>query len=196
LVELLVTTAMLALLAAAGFAALSTGTRAAGKADRYGAMIGHGQAALHAMARDLRAAVKHGEFCMTALDAQYDGLDSDTIDFVVARPPKLYPDEDGVTGRCEVGYYIENKRDTEAQWLVRREDGTIDEDPLEGGAISLAGPFVKELDLEFYDGVFWQPGWAYEDEFPKAVRIRIVVVDEDEIERPRTFSTTVPIMAQ
>ncbi|MBN2308077.1 MAG: prepilin-type N-terminal cleavage/methylation domain-containing protein, partial [Candidatus Hydrogenedentes bacterium] len=44
LVELLVATTMLSLLAAAGYAALTAGTRAAAKAKRYNAMVAHGQA--------------------------------------------------------------------------------------------------------------------------------------------------------
>ncbi len=196
LIELLVATAMLALLAAAGFAALTAGTRSAAKAKRYGAMIARGQAALHSMAADIRAAVEHGDRPLTSLDAQYDGMDSDTIDVIVAGQPRLPQEEPGACGRCEVGYYIENDPDTDVKWLVRREDSSLDDDPLEGGAVSLAGPFVAELDLEFYDGLFWQSGWDDDEEFPKVVSIRIIVVDEDEIERPMLFSTTVPIMAQ
>jgi type II secretion system protein J len=196
LVELLVTTSMLALLATAGFAALTTGTRSAAKAKRYGAMIAHGQAALQAMASDIRAAVKHGDFRLIALDAQYEGLDADTIDFIAADRVKLGRGQPDVSGRCEVGYYIENDPDTEVEWLLRREDGTLDDDPLEGGAVSLAGPFVAELNLQFYDGLFWESGWDDEKSFPDAVWIQIVVVDEDEIENPLVLCTTVPIMAR
>ena len=195
LVELLVATAMMGLLAAAGYAALAAGTSSAAKTKRYGAMIAHGQAALEMMAADIRSAVAHDDMTLVALDAQYGGMDTDTIDFVAAKAPTLAAEDSEATGRCEVGYYIENDEDTEAEWLVRREDGSIDDDLLEGGAISLAGPYVVGLNIEFYDGVFWESGWDYED-FPEAVAIQIVVVDEDGIENPIRFSTTVPIMAR
>ena len=196
LVELLVATGMLALLAAAGFAALSTGHRSAAKAKGYGAMIAHGQAALQTMAGDIRAAVAQGDTRLMALDAQYGGLDADTVDFIAVGFPRLERYEPEARGRCEVGYSIENDPDTEVQWLMRREDGTLDDDPLEGGAVSLAGPYVAELNLYFYDGLYWQSGWDDQEEFPDLVNIHIVVVDEHEIQRPMSFCTTVPILAE
>jgi len=159
-------------------------------------MITHGQAALQAMATDIRAAVEHGNTQMTSLDAEFEGLTADTLDFVAADRVRLAKGEPGVSGRCEIGYYVENDSKTDAQWLLRREDGSLDDDPLEGGAVSLAGPQVSELNLEFYDGLYWESGWQEKPGFPKAVRIQIVVVDEDEIENPMVFNTTVPIMAQ
>ena len=95
-----------------------------------------------------------------------------------------------------MGYYIENDPDTEVRWLLRREDATPDDDLLGGGAVALAGPYVAAMDFEFYDGLFWQAGWENPQQFPKAVRIGILVVDENETENPIVFSTTVPIMGQ
>ncbi|MBN2309843.1 MAG: hypothetical protein JXR94_12780, partial [Candidatus Hydrogenedentes bacterium] len=141
------------------------------------------------------AAVEHDGFRLMALDTEYGGLPADTIDFVVARPARLPQDEPGQTGRCEVGYYIENDPDTEVAWLLRREDSTLDDDPLEGGAVLLAGPYVASLNIQFYDGLEWQAGWS-EDEFPVAVNINILVVDENEFENPMAFGTTIPIMAR
>ena len=197
LVELLVATTMLAFLAAAGYAALATGTSSAAKAKGYGEMIAHGQAALQTMARDIRCAVEHEKYRLMSLDTEYNGLPADTLDFIAAVAPKLRIDEDEVaTGRSELGYYIDNDPDTPTQWLLRREDGSLDDDPLEGGAVTLAGPFVAGIDLEFYDGQYWEPGWDDQESFPKAIRIEIVVVDENERENPMLFGTTVPIMAQ
>jgi len=195
LVELLVTSGMLAMLASAGFAAFSAGTRSAIKSKRYTRMIAHGQAALRAITKDISSAVAHGDSPLTSLDAQFEGRDTDTIDFIVPRVKDILPEE-GAGTLCEVGYYIDNDPDTEAQWLTRREDYTLDDDPLEGGMLAPAGPFVSELNLEFYDGLFWYDGWTLEEEFPAAIRIRIVVLDEDEIEEPMFFSTTVSVMAQ
>ena len=195
LVELLVASSMLALLAAAGLAAFSAGTRSAAKAKRYGAMIAQGQAALRAMAADIRVVVTDDDLGLTVLDAQYEGRDTDTIDFIAARV-KPVKEELGAAGRCEVGYYIDNDPDTEARGLVRREDYTLDEDPLEGGTGFPVAEYVSELSLEFYDGLIWQSDWESELGFPRAIRIQIVVVDENEIEKPLLFSTTVPLMVQ
>jgi type II secretion system protein J len=195
LVEMLITASMLALIATAGFAVFSGGIRSAAKVKRYGEMLSNAQMALRAMSADIRAALAYGNFRLVSLDVQHEQRDCDTIDFIIIRPnpQRKEPDEGG---RAEVGYYIDNDPDTEAQWLLRREDRTLDDDPLEGGYLSLAGPFVSELNLEFYDGLAWQSGWDDRTKFPKAVRIQIVVQDEKEIEKPRVFSTTVPIMAQ
>lgn len=197
LVELLVATSLLTLLMGAGLAALTAGTRAASKAERYNKMVNRGQAALQAMSKDIRAAVEHDGTYLVSLDRQHEGMDADTIDFIAAIRPRMDQEDQIATGRCEVGYYIENDPETEYQWLLRREDGSIDEDPLEGGAVTLAGPYVAELNLQFYDGLFWQSGWDEEEKAqPVVVYIEIVVVDEDEIENSLTFSKSVPIMAR
>ena len=213
LMELLVTASMLALLTAAGGAMFSAGTRAAGKARRCGEMIAAGQAALQALARDIRAAVAHEHVQLTALDAYYEGRNADTIDFLMkGRPPGAGVTEGGLLSPApevrfpdgdlepttfrEVGYYVDNDPKTEARWLLRREDDSLDDDPLGGGMVTLAGPFVAELNLEFYDGLEWRAGWELERMLPRAVRIEIIVVDRDEIENPMLFSTTVPILSQ
>jgi len=194
LVELLVTSGMFAMIAAAGFAAFSVGTRSAVKSKRYARMIAHGQAAIQGLAGEIRTAAARGDFPLTALDAQFEGRDTDTIDFIMPRIKDIPDEEDAVT-LCEVGYYIDSDSDTEAQWLTRREDYTLDDEPLEGGNLAPAGPFVAELNLEFYDGLFWNDGWLLQEALPKAIRIRILVLDEDEIEEPMFFTTTVSIMA-
>lgn len=203
LIELLVATSLLTLLMGAGLAALTAGTRAAAKADRYNRMVSRGQAALQAMSADIRAAVVHDERYLVSLNREQDGKDLDTIDFITSIAPRMDPlyeeDEESrrMAGRCEVGYFIENDPDVEYRWLLRREDGGIDEEPLEGGALTMAGPYVTELNLQFYDGIFWQSGWSIEEEAqPVVVYIEIVVVDEDGIENPLRFSKSVPIMAR
>ena len=196
LVELLVATTMLVLLTAGGFAVLHAGMGAGSKAKHYNDMASRGQAALQSMASDIRVAVLSEQYCLISLDEQYGGRDADTIDFVAAKPPRLNQEDEVATGHCEVGYYIENDPDTEVQWLLRREDGSLDEDALEGGAVTLAGPYVGALNLEFYDGLYWQSGWDDEEELPVAVYVQITVEDEDERENPLVLSTTVPIMAR
>lgn len=196
LIEVLITLTLFAMLVTGGLAALSAGTRSAAKADHYNAMVARGQGALQLIAADLRAAVAEGDFYLISLDAENGGFSSDTIDFIAATPPRLDNEDPYHAGRCEVGYYIENDPDTEMQWLVRREDPSPDDDELEGGAISQAGPYVQGLNFLFYDGLLWQSGWIDEEGFPLAVEIEVIVVDEDEQEKPLTLRTSVPIMAR
>jgi len=192
LVELLVTTSMLSLLAAAGYVALAAGVQSSQKVRRVGAMAAHAQRALSVMAADIRTAVAHGDVRLTALDANYEGAAADTLDFIAPRAP-VFTDDPEAGGRCEIGYYIDNDPDTEARWLLRRRDDSLDDDPLEGGAVSLIGSCVSELDLSFFDGVEWAPGWEDQGQFPRAVRISIVVMDPDEAEKPLHFETTVSL---
>ncbi|MCP4644731.1 MAG: prepilin-type N-terminal cleavage/methylation domain-containing protein [bacterium] len=197
LVELLVATTMMAMIAGVGMAALSAGTRSAAKADAYGAMVSHGQAAIQQMTADIRAAVEYEEYRVMSLDNMHEGMPADTLDMIVAAKPRLdHETGEGAGARCEVGYYVENDEDTEAQWLIRREDATLDDDLLGGGAAALAGPYVAGLNLEFYDGLFWQDGWDDEEEPPEAVRIEVLVVDENGVANPTVFGTTVPFMVQ
>jgi prepilin-type N-terminal cleavage/methylation domain-containing protein len=193
LVELLVASSMMAVLAGAGYAALTAGTRSAGKVRRVGEMVMNGQMALAAMARDIREAAERGGTCLTALDASYEGLSADTIDFMV-------PNRDATAGHvgspCERGYYIDNDPDTEAQWLVRRTDVELDEDPLEGGSVELAGSHVAEMELCFYDGGTWVDGWSDSGTFPQVVRVGIVVVDAEDIEEPLYLETSVAVLGR
>ena len=195
LVELLVTSSMLALLGSAGYVVFAAGIRSAQKARRLNAMVAHAEQAVTAMAVDIRAAVEHDGVRMTSLDSLYEGRDVDTLDFIAART-RRGEREPGATARCEIGYYIDNDPDTEARGLLRREDGTLDDDPLEGGAASLAGPYVSELDLEFFDGLDWVSGWEDPERFPSAIHIDIIVVDQYEMEPPLHFETTVLVPAQ
>ena len=192
LVELMVTASMLALLGGAGSAALSAGIRASQKARHLGRMTANAQRALNVIATDLRAAVVHDETALTALDAQYEGLNSDTVDVIAPRSLYAAP-EPGSGARCEIGYYIDNDPDTDLAWLVRRVDNVLDDDEFAGGDLSMVAPFVAELDLAFWDGMDWLSDWQDEDSLPRAVRIGIVVVDPDDAETPLYFETSVSL---
>ena len=197
LAELLMATVLLTLLAAGGMAAFSAGTRAAAKMKRCDSMVAHAQAALESMTNDLHAATQRANnYCMMALDTQREGRDTDTIDFLVAGPPKSDFEDSVPAGYCEVGYSIGESPETGQPCLMRREDSTPDDDLLEGGTSLPVAPGVSELNIEFYDGIEWVSGWSTPKQFPKAVRIQIAVVDEDGSETPRKFSTTVALMQE
>ena len=195
LVEMLVATAMFALLVAAALSVFSAGTRSGAKTRRCKEMVAHGQMALDSMCAALRAAVTHDNAKITSLNAQYDGRDCDTMDFAIVRvnPDRKEPDEGG---RSEVGYYINNDPNVGTMGLVRREDRTPDDDLLEGGKATLIAPFVSQLNIEFFDGEQWVAGWANERGTPRAARIQIVVLDEAQLENPLFLTTTVSVMAQ
>jgi prepilin-type N-terminal cleavage/methylation domain-containing protein len=132
---------------------------------------------------------------ISSLDVQTGGRDCDTLDLVIARPNPDYasPDEGG---RASVGYYLNIDPSLGPVGLLRRENRSPGSDPLSGGQTALIAPFVSELNLEFYDGTDWLDGWTGDSGFPKAVRIKVVVLDEAGLENPLTLTTTVPVMAQ
>ena len=132
---------------------------------------------------------------ITSLDVQTEGRDCDTLDLVIARPNPDYasPDEGG---RASVGYYLNIDPGKGPVGLLRRENRSPGDDPLSGGRTALIAPFVSELNLEFYDGAAWVDGWSGDSGFPKAVRIKIVVLDEAGLENPLSLTTTVSVMSQ
>jgi type II secretion system protein J len=195
LVELLVACTILAILASAGALVFTGGVRTSVKVRRQGRMLSRGQAVLELLGRDLRGALLHQQSRLTALDATYEGRQADTVDLIVARHPGP-DDEEGAACRREVGYYIDNDPDTAGTGLVRRVDDTMDADALEGGTLTPAGTCVSELNLEFYDGVAWVDGWDDPSRFPTAIRITILVVDDELVEHPLQLITTVAVMAR
>ena len=132
---------------------------------------------------------------ITSLDVQSGDRDCDTLDLVIARPNPDYPSPDE-GGRASVGYYLNIDPSTGPVGLLRRENRSPGDDPLSGGQAALIAPFVSELNLEFYDGADWVDGWPGDSGFPKAVRIKIVVLDEAGLENPLSLTTTVSVMAQ
>ncbi|MFO8008151.1 MAG: prepilin-type N-terminal cleavage/methylation domain-containing protein [Candidatus Brocadiia bacterium] len=190
LVELLVASSMLAVLGLAGYSVFAASVRSGQKARRVGAMVANGQRALAGIVRDLRALVVHDGTGLTSLDATTEGRSTDTLDFIALRT-RGEP-EPGTAGRCEVGYYIDVDPDTEAEWLVRREDAAPDDEPLSGGQATPAGPGVAELDLQFYDGTLWSDGWS-ENSLPRLVKVGIVVTDTEREEEPLYLETTVAL---
>ena len=74
---------------------------------------------------------------------------------------------------------------------------SLDDDALEGGAVNLIGPYVDSINIDFYDGLYWQDGWdQFEEQFPEAVRIAITVIDEDGRENPVRLQTTIPVLTR
>ena len=132
---------------------------------------------------------------ITSLNVQSGGRDCDTLDLVIARPNPDYPSPDEA-GRASIGYYLNIDPSTGPVGLLRRENRSPADDPLTGGQTALIAPFVSELKLEFYDGADWMDGWTGDSDFPKAVRIKIVVLDEAGLENPISLTTTVSVMAQ
>ena len=242
LVEILVTTAMFSLLAAAALSVFNAGTRSAATSRRYREMIAHGQTALDAMSADIRAAVAHSSgppdtggaapgaapgtasgaapgtaagaapgtaagtsaataasagivTRLTSQEAEDEGRECDTLGFVIGRINPDYKDPDE-GGHAAVAYYLNTDPASGPRGLLRRENRTTGDDFLTAGRVALVAPGVTQLKLEFYDGVAWAAGWSNDQDFPKAVRISIVVEDEAGLENSLFFTTTVSVMAQ
>ena len=152
-------------------------------------MAANAERALSMIAADIRAAVEHDDSRLISLDVQYEGKNADTVDFVISVPTSRL--DQSLSGRWEVGYYVDNDDTTEEEWLLRRVDDTPDDDLLADGAATLVGPGVAELNVAFYDGMEWADGWEDQAQFPRAVRIGIVVVDPQGNTSPRYFETVV-----
>lgn len=194
LIELLVAAALMTVLAGAGYAVVAAGSGAAVRVRARAAMAGEAQRAMAAVARDVRAAVTYGERSMTALDTALEGMDTDTLDFVVPCDGRRTQD-DKSHAYWEIGYYVDSDPDTDAEGLVRRVDTSPDEDLLGGGAQRPLAESVRGFNVQFWDDGEWSAGREGSLKMPAAVRITLTVVDPLKQEPPLAFETTLPLPA-
>ncbi len=106
------------------------------------------------------------------MDEQAGQFDADTLTFIsmVNNPIEI---GEGTSDLAEVQYFIDQDDSTPERWLVRRYDATPDIDPFSGGEISLLGPHVQSINIEYYDGLVWWPEWDSEADLPIAVNISL-----------------------
>ncbi len=123
-------------------------------------------------------------------------LQNDTLTFIstVNNPQETGP---GTSDLVEVQYYIDQDETTPEKWLVRRYDATPDMDPFSGGEISLLGPKVFYLEIQYFDGYTWWPSWDSSEAIPLAVHITLGLFNPEQMDEEPTpesmeeYSTTV-----
>ena len=192
LVELIVSVTILTLVAGAVLACFQAGSRAWRKTRAHADVCQSARVVLRMMAQDLQGTFRSphdGTSSFVGLDRQWNGLAADTVDFVAVQAGGARPGQ-ACSDRCEIGYFIDNDPETAARELIRRIDRTPDDDDLEGGQFQEVGPFVKELNLEYSDGLLWYDEWGPDEGVPALVRIALTV-ELDGAEHAMAFSTVV-----
>jgi hypothetical protein len=126
--------------------------------------------------------------------------DRDRLDFLIATPA-YGPERDGEPPRFhgvnETGYQLlDSKEDPSVGVLYRREDFSVDADPLRGGFLTELYDRVKHFNVTFFDGKLWRNDWSAKREkntLPRAVRVelRILVQDREERNAEQVYATTI-----
>ena len=195
LVELLVSASIMTLIVGGAYSCFQAGLQASRRVRARSDMLQTGRVALRLMTRDIQAAFRaplDGSATFEGESSTQDGLAADVLDFVAARVA-LRGAKSPRSDLCEIGYFVDSDPETEVKGLVRRLDITPDEEPLEGGVAQEVARSVKELDVEYSDGLFWLGDWSSDDGLPEQVRVTVVVVDPRDRERPQVMSAIVHV---
>jgi len=188
LLEVMVALLVLGLLTSTIFAIFSTTLDSKARVEAYNAMYQTSRQVLDRAHRELGLAflspVKQlNPTAFVGLDAEQDGYPLDGISFTsLAHVPM------GVDNReseeSEISYFIVEDSSTEKRMLMRREDASLDQDPLEGGVSYEMAPEVRGLNVRYWDGGSWLDAWGSREgdqagKLPQAVELTLVLTGVD-----------------
>jgi len=127
--------------------------------------------------------VPDGKF-FVGQDKFYGSTAVDRVDFLAARS-SFDPETQNVSDLTEVGYQLKQNPDhTEWYRLLRREDASLDDDPLAGGTLTQLHDKVVAFDIQYFDGKDWVKEWDSKEKkgLPQGVKVEIELHPEiDEI---------------
>jgi len=188
LIELMIAVLLSSLIAASIYFSFFISLNSWRKSQIVAEVYQNARIALSQMSREIRGA-------FLSKDSSYYRFigESDTLNFIST--------SSGLDGLCEIGYYIGNDDDIDAEpELMRRCDVTIDTQPLKGGTTQLLAKFARYLNFRYFDGEEWQDVWFVDDKeewqsekknsLPKAIEIRLTMQHPKQ-EKEFVFSTTV-----
>jgi prepilin-type N-terminal cleavage/methylation domain-containing protein len=200
LIELVVSSILIAMVTGAVTVALSQSLRAQAAAEARQAAMRRAQAAAEQIARDVRAVVREGDLFQARL-LLTDGAPGDelllfTTSYRAARPTS----DRAEGGRYEVQYRLASGAMEAAAFgsgggltLFRRVDPQPDDTPAGGGVVFPVIDGITSLSIDAHDGEQWLPAWDSDFEgYPHAVRIR-VTARSDNGSRTAAALRTVPI---
>jgi len=109
-----------------------------------------------------------------------DGQPADRLTWVQASHLKLHPDlpESDV---AEVTYRLDSAGDS-TYVLVKREDATLDDDPMSGGTDYLLSEEIVGLDFQYYGPTGWVDQWDTRQShtLPRLVQVSLFLPPEDD----------------
>lgn len=213
LIELVISTALMALVLAGAYTCLNAGLSAQKLVEPRTDVLQSARVALGLFSADLRCA------CPLPKGAPFLGIhrllgthSADNLDFATHNHTPRRPGEGDF---CETSYFLEKDPRTGRFTLFRRRNPTLAFDPLSGGVREELATGLSGLRLEYYDGLFWYDSWGDPQAgsakseastpkpnhvgLPEAVRITLLFDPQtspdaqpvDEPESPLTFQTIV-----
>lgn len=219
LIEVMISSALMALIMVSAYLCLSSGFAAQKMVEPRAEIIQNARVAMSLMAADLRAACplsKTDDFlgmARTVGNVEADNLDFGTHNYT----PRRAREGDF----CQESLYLDKNAETGQFGLWRRRNPAIALDALSGGSKDEIAQGVAGFKLEYFDGLDWYATWGDVDPkrkgqnaaaqpgnmtgLPEAVRITLLLdsnprkkkreggADEDRPAPPFVFSTVVKL---
>lgn len=158
LIELVISTALMAMILAAAYVCLRAGLTGQQSIEAREGALQNARVALALLSADLRCA------CPLSKDTEFVGMQrtvgetrADNLDFATRNyTPRRLRQSDW----CEVSYFLDKAPAARTFSLWRRRDPTPDDDPFAGGSREEIAQGVHALRFEYYDGFDWYDEWG------------------------------------
>lgn len=159
LIEMVISTALMALILGGGYACLRSGIQSQALVDSRTEAFQNARVALKLLSADLRNACPLSDkYEFLGMNRELGTAEADNLDFGTRN---YAPQQPGEADFCEVSYYLRKAEKAPGRLdLYRRRDPSRDDEPLAGGTEELLVEGVQALRLEYYDGFEWFDEWG------------------------------------
>ena len=158
LVELMVSSALMAIILGSAYLCFSAGIDSRKMIETRSDISQTARVALELMSADLRAATPlSADNDFLGMARQVDGTDASNLDFATHHYRPLGKAQ---ADWAEISYYIDKDMESGLLNLYRRRDPTPDPEPLIGGSKELIAENVRGLSVLYYDGFDWFETWG------------------------------------
>jgi type II secretion system protein J len=158
LIELVISSALMAMILAAAYVCLRAGLASQDLVDAHQEVFQSARVAMALLTADLRGAcVLSKKFEFVGMHRMLGDTRSDNVDFATHNYTPRHPRE---SDWCEVSYFLDKESQSGKLSLWRRRDPTPDDDPFSGGVKEEIAQGLRGLKLEYYDGFDWYEEWG------------------------------------
>ena len=158
LIELTISTALMALILTAAYACLTAGVAGQRLVEPRTDVFQSARVALGLLAADLRCAVPLPQGApFLGVRRLLGEVSADNLDFATHNYTPQHP---GEGDWCEESLFVEKDPKTGRYTLWRRRNPTLAFDPLSGGVREEIANGIAGLRLEYYDGFDWYDSWG------------------------------------
>lgn len=158
LIELIISSALMALILASGYMCLSSALSSRRMIESRADVAQNARVTLALIAADLRSAcLLSKEFQFMGMDRMLGEVEADNLDFGTRN---YTPRRTGEADFCEVSYFVAPEPESGQFSLWRRRDPTPDDEPLAGGGREEIARGVRGVRFEYYDGWEWFDEWG------------------------------------